>query len=182
MDLIKSETPEDFSREYGKAWNVGSGDASKQEEVTLNKFCKCVLLNASHVPLPINSSNSITKGLRTHVHMNFLLCFGSEMRPLHLWTHLDTACIKQAITQLQIQKNIFFSLTGSQRHLNCPLRSNPFSSRHTMGSPQTLSLSISSPPLPDVVHLKGIHHHMFCHVISHAPTVLLSWNFINVQY
>ena len=38
-----------------------------------------------------------------------------------------------------------------------------------MCSPQTLSLSLSSPPLPDVVlHPKGIHHHMFCHVVSHA--------------
>ena len=38
MDLIKSETPQDFSREYGKARNAGSGDASKQEEVTSNNF------------------------------------------------------------------------------------------------------------------------------------------------
>ena len=48
-----------------------------------------------------------------------------------------------------------------------------------MCSPQTLRLSLSSPPLPDVVlHLKGIHHHMFCHVIGHAcicspPTTVL---------
>ena len=46
--------------------------------------------------------------------------------------------------------------------------------------PQKLSLSLSSPPLPDVIHLKGIHHHMFCHVISHAcicypPTMVLHY-------
>ena len=73
MDLIKSETPQDLSREYGKAWNVGSGDASKQEEITLNNFCKCVLLNVSHVPLPINSCNSLTKGLRFHVDPTYEL-------------------------------------------------------------------------------------------------------------
>ena len=37
-DLIKSETHQDFTREYGEAWNAGSGDASKQEEVTSNNL------------------------------------------------------------------------------------------------------------------------------------------------
>ena len=38
-----------------------------------------------------------------------------------------------------------------------------------MCSPQILSLSLSSPPLPDlVIHLKGIHHQVICHVRSHA--------------
>ena len=32
MDLIKSEIPQDFSIEYGKAWKAGSGAASKKEE------------------------------------------------------------------------------------------------------------------------------------------------------
>ena len=50
-----------------------------------------------------------------------------------------------------------------------------------MCSPQTLSLSLPSPPLPDVVlHLKGIHLHMLFHVISHAcicspPTMVLPY-------
>ena len=86
MDMIKSETPQDFSRWCGKAWNADSGDVSKQEEVTLNNFCKCVL-SVSHVLLPINSCNFLTKGLRTDLHMNFL-CFGVRKTPRHLWAHL----------------------------------------------------------------------------------------------
>ena len=65
IDLIQSETPQDFSRDYGKAWNAGSG----MHWATLNNFCKCVLLNVSHVPLPINSCNSLTKGLQTHIYI-----------------------------------------------------------------------------------------------------------------